>query len=86
MILEHRWKDQRLARRYVIVRGKPTEAERIAADDQEGKDMVLVTARGVEESVRVVKAKGRAVAPWRFSQDLPRAALGTVLAGVGYLL
>lgn len=84
-ILEHRWLDQQLNRRYVTVRGIPTEEERINAD-QEGKNMVLRSERGVEERVRVVRSHVRTVTPWRLSVDLPRAAYVTVTAGVGYLL
>lgn len=84
-ILEHRWLDQHLNRRYVAVRGVPTEEERINAD-QEGKNMVLRSERGVEERVRVVRNHVRTVTPWRLSEDLPRAVYATVTAGVGYLL
>ena len=84
-ILEHRWRDKELNRRYVSVRGLPTEAERINADG-EGKNATLVSERGVEEHVRVVRRHKRSVTPWRFGVDLPRAAYVTVIAGVGYLL
>ena len=84
-ILEHRWLDNELDRRYVGVRGTPTEAERINSDSQ-SKTGTLVTERGVEEHVRVVRRKRRGVAPWRFSVDLPRAAYLMVLSGVQYLL
>ena len=40
----------------------------------------------VEESVRIVKSSSREVMPWRFSTELPRAALMTVIVGVAYLL
>lgn len=84
-ILEHRWMDKELNRRYVSVRGVPTEAARINAD-REGKNVTLISERGVEEQVRVVKRHKRSVTPWRFSVDFPRAAYVTVTAGVGYLL
>lgn len=84
-ILEHRWLDQQLNRRYVAVQGIPTEEERINADT-EGKNMVLRSERGVEERVRVVRSHVRTVMPWRLSVDLPRAVYVTVMVGVGYLL
>lgn len=84
-LLEHRWMDQQLNRRYVAVRGVPTEAERIRTES-EGKNMILRSERGVEEHVRVVKNHMRSVTPWRWSVDLPRAAYVTVTSGVGYLL
>lgn len=77
--------DKERNRRYVSVRGVPTEAERINADS-EGKNMTLISERGVEEQVRVVRRHKRSVTPWRFGVDLPRAAYVTVIAGVGYLL
>lgn len=84
-VLEHRWLDQELNRRYVMVRGKPTEAERISSDS-ESKNATLITERGVEEHVKVVRKTRRTITPWRLSVDLPRAAYGTLMAGVGYLL
>ncbi|KAL8938541.1 MAG: hypothetical protein Q9216_003845 [Gyalolechia sp. 2 TL-2023] len=83
--LEHRWLDQELNRRYVAVRGKPTEAERISLDS-ESKNATLITERGVEERVKVVRKARRTITPWRLSVDLPRAAYATLIAGVGYLL
>lgn len=83
--LEQRWMDKHLNRRYVSVRGLPTEAERISSDS-DAKDMILKSERGVEEHVRVVRNHIRRVPPWRFSIDLPRAAYVTVLTGTGYLL
>ena len=84
-ILEARWLDQALQRRYVVVRGRSPEAERIEGD-VDAKEASLVSANGVEEKVKVVKREQRGAMPWRFSVDLPRAALVTVATGVGYLL
>lgn len=84
-ILEHRWLDTELDRRYVSVRGKPTESERISTDG-DAKTATLVSERGVEEHVRVVRRKRLGGAAWRFSVDLPRAGYVTAMAGVGYLL
>lgn len=84
-ILEHRWLDTELNRRYISVRGKPTESERIDSDSN-AKTGTLVTERGIEEHVKVVRRKRHGVGPWRFSVDLPRAAYVTVMVGVAYLL
>ena len=54
--------------------------------DERSKDGVLISERGVEEEVRVVRSHKRPAMPWRFSSDLPRAAYVTVIAGVAYLL
>ncbi|KAL8724770.1 MAG: hypothetical protein Q9181_006682 [Wetmoreana brouardii] len=84
-VLEHRWLDQELNRRYVVVRGTPTEAEQINSDT-DNKNATLISERGVEEHVKVVRKARRSITPWRFSVDLPRAAYATLMAGVGYLL
>jgi copper transporter 1 len=84
-IVERRWLDAALKRRYVVIAGKPREAERVS-QESEGKGVVLLTERGVEEEVRVVRSKARAVMPWRWSVDLPRAFMVFVISGVGYLL
>lgn len=53
--------------------------------DSDGKKMVL-SENGVEEDVVVVRKRGMATRPWRFSTDPLRAVMDTVIAGVGYLL
>lgn len=83
-IMEQRWLDQELARRYVAVRGKQPFAETVSQDSM-AKDMVL-SANGVEENVRVVERKRTMVRPFRLTVDPVRACLDMVIAGVGYLL
>ena len=85
LLLEQRWLDRDLNRRYVVVNGRAREAERIA-ESTVAKSGTLITERGVEEHVKVVRRHVRPVIPWRFSVDLPRAALVTIMAAVGYLL
>ncbi len=84
-ICEQRWLMNAQKRRYVLVRGRTTEAGRID-QDPDAKTGSLVTANGVEENVKVVQAKAGAVVPFRLSVDVPRACLTTVIAGVSYLL
>jgi len=69
----------------VVVKGKTTEAGRIDKDP-DAKDASLVTAQGVEEPVKVVRAYARGAPPFRLSVDVPRAAIVLVIAGVTYLL
>lgn len=64
--------------------GKAPKAERISSDS-DSKRMVL-SENGVEEDVFVVKKKGVVGRPWRITVDPQRAAIDTVVAGVGYLL
>jgi Ctr copper transporter family len=81
---ENRWVDAELNRRYVVVNGKPPLAERLSRDSL-SKSMVL-SENGVEENVMVVKKRTTHARPWRLTVDPIRAALDTVVAGVGYLL
>jgi CRISPR/Cas system-associated endonuclease Cas1 len=84
-LLEQRWANQARNRRYILVKGRQPEAERIQ-DDPDAKDQALLTAQGVEERVRVVRAPGNSKVPFRLSVDVPRAFLTMVIAGVAYLL
>lgn len=79
------WLARTRERRYIRVRGAVPVSERIERDP-EAKEARLVTARGVEESVRVVRASRGEVIPWRLSVDVPRALLTMVIVAVGYLL
>jgi hypothetical protein len=46
----------------------------------------VLSENGVEENVVVVKKRTFGPRPWRMSVDPARAAIDTVIAGVGYLL
>ncbi|KAL2844982.1 Ctr copper transporter [Aspergillus pseudoustus] len=83
--MEQRWLNAHLKRRYVVVAGKTSEAGRIDSDP-DAKAGTLVTANGVEESVRVVYRENNEILPWRFSVDLPRALIFLCITGVSYLL
>jgi len=84
-ICEQRWLVAAQNRRYILVRGKVTEAGRID-QDPDAKMGSLITAHGVEENVKVIRAPAGAVVPFRLSVDVPRALLVTIIAGVSYLL
>ncbi|KAL2871484.1 copper transporter family protein [Aspergillus lucknowensis] len=83
--MEQRWLNAHLKRRYVVVAGKTSEAGRIHSDP-DAKAGTLVTAQGVEESVKVVYRDNPEILPWRFSVDLPRALIFLCITGVTYLL
>ena len=83
--MEQRWLARARQRRYVLVKGKNTEAAMIDAD-RDAKDQGLLTARGVEEKVKVVRNDARGVVPFRLSVDVPRALLVLAISGVSYLL
>lgn len=72
-----------MKRRYVVVAGEKVVAEQ--ANDASSMTGILTT-NGMQEDVRVVSAPVKMIQPWRFSVDLPRAALVMVATGVGYLL
>ncbi|KAH6855136.1 Ctr copper transporter family-domain-containing protein [Chaetomium sp. MPI-CAGE-AT-0009] len=89
---ERRWLDAELARRYVVVHGKPALADALARDPAAKSATMVLSENGVEENVVVVGNRGAAAAaaahvrPWRLSVDPLRAVVDTVIAGVGYLL
>lgn len=83
-VKENAWFDAEFNRRYVKVAGKPTKSESISKDS-DSKRMVL-TENGVEEDVMVVKKRDMDARPWRITTDPLRAAMDTIIAGVGYLL
>ena len=88
-IIEARWHDKAIKRRYIVLAGEtPAQREKqMGFSETEKSEEAMLTARGVDERVRVVRTSRRAgMQPWRFSTDLPRACVFTVQAGVGYLL
>ncbi|KAI9682444.1 MAG: hypothetical protein M1829_000236 [Trizodia sp. TS-e1964] len=83
-LLSRRALDAALNRRYITVAGSsPREKSQPHA---EGEDAALLTHRGVDEEVRVVRARKPPVLPWRWSTDVPRALLVAAIATVGYFL
>jgi hypothetical protein len=84
-IVEQKWIAQARNRRYVVVKGKTTEAGKIDKDP-DAKDASLITAQGVEEPVKVVRAYARGAVPFRLSVDVLRAVIVLVISGVAYLL
>lgn len=72
-----------MKRRYVVVEGE-SGTDKIANDSSSMTG--ILTTNGVAENVRLVQAPVKHIQPFRFSVDLPRAAIMTVAAAVGYLL
>ncbi|KIW75561.1 hypothetical protein Z517_10303 [Fonsecaea pedrosoi CBS 271.37] len=83
-VCEQRWAVAARRRRYVMVKGRPTEAGRID-QDPDAKTGALITVNGVEENVKVVEARD-VFPPFRLSVDVPRAILTTLIAAMAYLL
>jgi copper transporter 1 len=73
-----------LKRRYVVVADQQSPSDK-AFNDASSMTGILTT-NGLQENVRMIQAPVKATQPFRFSVDLPRAALMTVATGVGYLL
>ncbi|KZZ93264.1 low affinity copper transporter [Moelleriella libera RCEF 2490] len=83
-IVEARWLDREMQRRYIAANGKIPLSEQIMTDPK--AQQMTLTANGVEETVFVVARHNAQVRPWRFSVDPLRAVMDTVIVGVGYLL
>lgn len=90
-ILEAKWHDRDVSRRYIKV-ADPNERDPEKDGDSPATDGLresTLTVGGVKEQVRVITSPRKAgvhVKPWRFSVDLPRACVFAVQSGVGYLL
>ena len=88
-VLEAKWHDRAIHRRYIHVAGENIDGERQGLPASEKSDEATLTVRGMDERVKVIRTPTQAglqITPWRFSTDLPRACIFTVQAGVGYLL
>ena len=89
-VLKVKWHDKAVKRRYVVLAGETAEQRerQMGLGDAEKTEEATLTARGLEERVRVMRTSrtGIETQPWRFSTDLPRACVFTVQAGVAYLL
>lgn len=83
-IQESKWLDQELNRRYIVVNGRLPTHEKMSTSSL--KQNMMLSSNGVEEQVMVVQKKQMQSRPWRASVDPLRAAIDTVIAGVGYLL
>ncbi|KAL1896919.1 hypothetical protein Cpir12675_002641 [Ceratocystis pirilliformis] len=82
--LETFWLDKDNERRYVVVAGKTELSEQLSKEESV-RNLVL-SENGVEQNVKVVERKTPKPRPFRLSVDVVRAAVDTVIAGVGYLL
>jgi hypothetical protein len=83
-LMEQRWAAQNYNRRYVVVTDKQPISERIQLDPS--LKTGVLTVNGVDENIKLVTNGLKGHQPFRLSQDIPRAALYTVIAGVAYLL
>ncbi|KAF2149530.1 hypothetical protein K461DRAFT_230953 [Myriangium duriaei CBS 260.36] len=87
--LEQKWHDDALNRRYVVVADKDGGEGQFSSSQIKGESETgVLTARGIDETVRVIKTKSRSKerTPFRLSVDLPRSMVYIVQAGMGYLL
>ncbi|KAA8900511.1 low affinity copper transporter [Sphaerosporella brunnea] len=83
-VQEHRWarRNSELAARFAAsaAAAANTPSDESSVDEKEKEKEKPVPA------AVPAAAEGWGGRPWRFSTDLPRAALTTVIAGVGYLI
>ena len=78
-VQERKWQLVESRRQYIIAGVGDKEKE------QESK--LSVSSRTSDEgSIKVIKKNVPGVRPWRITQDVPRACVDVVIAGVGYLL
>ena len=73
-------------RRYIIAGPQAKEMEFTLSDSEDSKPTGNDNEKSDEGNVKVLRRKASAVRPWRTGQDVPRACLDVVIAGVGYLL
>ena len=90
-IQESRWVEHELNRRYEILPITPATRDDQKSDASpprtEGdKATMLLGADGSPERIVIMQKRKRHLRPWRLSVDPVRAAIDTVLAGIGYLL
>lgn len=83
--MERRWLAAHVNRRHIAIAGKTPESGRIDVDP-DAKVASLVSADGVQETVKVVQRTAPEPLPWRFSVDLPRAFIFLCITGLSYLL
>ena len=80
-VQERRWQLMELGRRYVIAGAEEKEKDgRLSGEESK------TSASSVKSDEGGRTGKVSAVRPWRTTQDVPRACLDVVIAGVGYLL
>ncbi len=71
-------------RRYIIAGAEEKEKEsRVSTDESE---VSVSDGKSDQGSMAALERKRSGVRPWRTTQDVPRACLDVVIAGVGYLL
>lgn len=74
----HRLRDIEHNRRIPIVDG--------SGKKNDGTSKSMTASRVIIKTVPVLTRPDQKDRPWRFSTDLPRALLDTLIAGIGYLL
>jgi len=85
---EQKWHDSAINRRYITVADKEGVEAPLGKTFRDESIGGILTVRGMDESVQIVRTKtrtGEGVA-FRLSEDMARAGIYVVSAGVGYLL
>jgi len=80
---ERKWQRLESTRQYRIAGADEAEQDKRLSEDEPKRGSS--SDKSIDGNVAVFK-KSSAVRPWRISQDVPRACLDVVIAGVGYLL
>ena len=74
------------AERQYIIAGPLGKDMEVKSSESEDSKTTGNSEKSDEGDVKVLRRKASAVRPWRTGQDVPRACLDVVIAGVGYLL
>ncbi len=71
-------------RRYIIAGAEEKERENtLSEEDSKGS---VSSKKSIEGNRKAFTRVTSGVRPWRVTQDIPRACLDVVIAGIGYLL
>lgn len=84
-VQERKWQQLESTRQYIIAGAEGKQREN-GMNEEESK-MSVSSENSDDGSMNAIKRKQvSGVRPWRTTQDVPRACLDVVIAGVGYLL
>ena len=83
-VQERRWQLMESRRRYIIAGAEEKEKKsRLSANESKTS---VSSEKSNQGTMAALERKVSDVRPWRTTQDVPRACLDVVIAGVGYLL
>ena len=85
-VQERKWQLEESSRQYNIAGVENKEKEEEKEEDSRASVSTRTSNDGCIKVTKVIKKENVGVRPWRTTQDVPRACVDVVIAGVGYLL